>query len=92
MLHLFLVHATESEQTDRVHQFFSSYSEQFTGGPNAQEWAAWFALPFLQKPQRDPRFQVNAVRKHENLWKLSVTWTTLQTYTMQTRHLVEIAA
>ena len=68
MLRLFLVHAIESEQTDRVHQFFSSYSEQFTCGPDAQEWAGWFALPFLQKPQRDPRFQVkNAVKNWEPL-------------------------
>ncbi len=48
-----------------VRDFLAQHGDALLAGPSADEWGAWFALPFLRSPASDPRFQ--ARRRHPAL-------------------------
>lgn len=58
VLRTWLVKAVEAHREEVVKQFFSRHGDSLMQGPNGADWGVWFALPFLQSPAGDPRFQV----------------------------------
>jgi hypothetical protein len=84
LLRALLVTAASAGRTDKVAEFFKLYGPQLLSssssssggwagggddGSGAADWRDWFVLPYLQQPEREPRFQVRgmrgAVRQHE---------------------------
>ncbi len=53
-----LVTALRAGRKDRVAEFFREFGSALLGGPEAGEWRAWFALAYLEAPEKDPAFQV----------------------------------
>jgi hypothetical protein len=71
LLRAFLVSAASAGRSDKVAEFFKLYGPQLlssssgggglAGGDDssgAADWRDWFVLPYLQQPEREPRFQV----------------------------------
>ncbi|KAK9842513.1 hypothetical protein WJX81_003570 [Elliptochloris bilobata] len=57
VLRCYLVHATQAGKPGVVRDFFAQHGDALLAGPSSDEWAPWFALPFLRSPATDPRFQ-----------------------------------
>lgn len=64
VLRCYLVHATQAGKPGVVRDFLAQHGDALLAGPSADEWAPWFALPFLRSPSTDPRFQA----RHLNVW------------------------
>ena len=60
LLRLFLVKAVQAQQMERVTAFFAAHGESLVRGPQSAAWARWFALPFMQQPEKDPDLRVGA--------------------------------
>jgi hypothetical protein len=72
LLRAFLVTAASAGRQDKVAEFFKLYGPQLLSnssssagwagggedGSGAADWRDWFVLPYLQHPEREPRFQV----------------------------------
>lgn len=59
ILRLYVVQAIEANKSSEVQSFYAAFGEQLSSGKEAAEWEPWFSLPFLQKPQKHPRFQAS---------------------------------
>jgi hypothetical protein len=90
LLRAFLVTAASAGRADKVADFFKLYGPQLLSsssggwagggddGSGAADWRDWFVLPYLQQPEREPRFQVrhiiSAVRQHESIAVVTCAW------------------
>lgn len=54
LLRHYLVHAIQHKKREKVVEFFDIYGSDLQG---KQEWAAWFALPYIKNPSSDPTFE-----------------------------------
>jgi hypothetical protein len=53
-----LVHAHKAGKLNDIKSFFADCGETLIRGPDAVEWSAWFALPYISSPASHPTFQV----------------------------------
>ena len=57
LIRYFLVHAVKAQQMEEVRSFFMDYGDLLMAGPEASEWSAWFALPYVHAPAAHPSFK-----------------------------------
>jgi hypothetical protein len=62
LIRYFLVHALKAGKLNDVRSFFAEFGDMLMSGPDAKEWSAWFALPYVNSPANHPSFQV---RQHQ---------------------------
>lgn len=61
----FIVTALKARRPEKVTELFELYGELLLSGREGGAlWHAWFALPYVTKPEADPRFQVGIGRKN----------------------------
>lgn len=48
------MHAVKAQRMDAVRAFFADYGDQLMAGPEAPDWAPWFALPYVAAPAAHP--------------------------------------
>ena len=56
LIRCYLVHAVKAGRMDEVEAFFRDYGDHLMAGPEAPDWAAWFALPYVKAPAAHPSF------------------------------------
>ncbi len=55
----FVVTAMRAHRADKVKELFELYGELLLSAKDGgATWHAWFSLPYITKPESDPRFQV----------------------------------
>lgn len=59
-MRLFLVTAVRAGRQDKVKELFELYGELLLSSARdgGAAWQPWFTLPYVAKPEADPRFQV----------------------------------
>jgi len=53
-----LVHAYKAGKLNDIKSFFADCGDSLMRGPDAEQWSAWFALPYISSPSSHPTFQV----------------------------------
>ena len=53
-----LVHAYKAGKLNDIKAFFADCGDALMRSPAAEEWSAWFALPYISSPSSHPTFQV----------------------------------
>ena len=53
-----LVHAHKAGKLNDMKSFFADCGDSLMRGPDAEQWSAWFALPYISAPSSHPTFQV----------------------------------
>ena len=54
-----LVHAYKAGKLNDIKAFFADCGDALMRSPAAEEWSAWFALPYITSPSGHPTFQVH---------------------------------
>ena len=54
-----LVHAYKAGKLNDIQAFFADCGDALMRSPAAEEWSAWFALPYISSPSGHPTFQVH---------------------------------
>ena len=67
VMRCYLVHATQAGKPGVVRDFLAQHGDALLAGPSADEWAPWFALPFLRSASTDPRFQARRLLRQAHL-------------------------
>lgn len=65
----YLIHAITCGQHEKAREFMQTNIENFRGRP---EWERWFILPFLEKPQDDPAFEIYFAKDWSDAFSLSL--------------------
>ena len=65
----YVVNALQCGQADKVRDIFERYGDSFHV---ANEWSAWFALPFLKDPSNDPAFKGYFTKEWASLLVVSI--------------------
>ena len=54
-----LVHAYKAGKVNDIKAFFADCGDALMHSRAAEEWSAWFALPYISSPTSHPTFQVH---------------------------------
>lgn len=76
LLKYYLVHAVRQRALGRVSDFFLSYSHEIlseAGDTIAGSLRAWFVLPYMEDPERDPEFSVYFTVRWADSLRLTVS-------------------
>ncbi|KAK9906425.1 hypothetical protein WJX75_001628 [Coccomyxa subellipsoidea] len=71
LIRYFLVHALKAGKLNDVRSFFAEFGDMLMSGPDAKEWSAWFALPYVNSPANHPSFQVYFTKEWAQLVETS---------------------
>ena len=64
LIRCFLVYAVRAKQLEEVRAFFRDFGDLLMAGPEAAEWSAWFALPYVHAPASHPSFKARRCPPH----------------------------
>ncbi|XP_027110169.1 uncharacterized protein [Coffea arabica] len=70
ILRYYIVYAIQSRRKDKVVEFFDAHGTNLL--QNDQEWASWFAIPYLKNPHLEPQFRMYFTKEWYNALHLSV--------------------
>lgn len=57
-----MVTALKARRPEKVKELFELYGELLLSGKDGPAaWHPWFVLPYMTKPEADPRFQVRTL-------------------------------
>ncbi|XP_071929462.1 uncharacterized protein [Coffea arabica] len=70
ILRYYIVYAIQSRRKDKVVEFFDAHGTNLL--QNNQEWASWFAIPYLKNPHLEPQFRMYFTKEWYNALHLSV--------------------
>ncbi|XP_021826917.1 WD repeat-containing protein 91 homolog isoform X1 [Prunus avium] len=70
ILRYYVVSAIQSGRRDKVLEFFGMNGNDLL--QRGQDWAAWFAIPYVKKPNSDPEFRIYFSKEWYEALRLSV--------------------
>ncbi|KAM1126875.1 hypothetical protein ACFX2B_041495 [Malus domestica] len=70
ILRYYVVNAIQSGRRDKVLEFFGMIGNDLL--QRDQDWTAWFAIPYVKKPNSDPEFRIYFSREWYEALRLSV--------------------
>ncbi|XP_034205439.1 WD repeat-containing protein 91 homolog [Prunus dulcis] len=70
ILRYYVVSAIQSGRRDKVLEFFGMNGNDLLR--RGQDWAAWFAIPYVKKPNSDPEFRIYFSKEWYEALRLSV--------------------
>ncbi|KAM1020896.1 hypothetical protein ACFX13_042799 [Malus domestica] len=70
ILRYYVVNAIQSGRRDKVLEFFGMIGNDLL--QRGQDWTAWFAIPYVKKPNSDPEFRIYFSKEWYEALRLSV--------------------
>ncbi|XP_070048727.1 uncharacterized protein [Nicotiana tomentosiformis] len=70
ILRYYIVYAIQAGRKDKVIELFDIHGSELL--QKDQEWASWFAIPYIKTPQSDPLFRVYFSKEWSNALHLSL--------------------
>ncbi|XP_075099805.1 uncharacterized protein LOC107772598 isoform X3 [Nicotiana tabacum] len=70
ILRYYIVYAIQAGRKDKVIELFDIHGSELL--QKDQEWASWFAIPYIKTPQSDPQFRVYFSKEWSNALHLSL--------------------
>ncbi|KAJ8531117.1 hypothetical protein K7X08_025848 [Anisodus acutangulus] len=70
ILRYYIIHAIQAGRKDKVIELFDIHGSELL--QKDQEWASWFAIPYIKTPQSEPQFRVYFSKEWSNALHLSL--------------------
>ncbi|XP_075095612.1 uncharacterized protein LOC107810477 isoform X4 [Nicotiana tabacum] len=70
ILRYYIVYAIQAGRKDKVIELFDIHGSELL--QKDQEWASWFAIPYIKTPQSDPLFRIYFSKEWSNALHLSL--------------------
>ncbi|XP_028960038.1 uncharacterized protein [Malus domestica] len=70
ILRYYVVNAIQSGRRDKVLEFFGMNGNDLS--QRSEDWTAWFAIPYVKKPNSDPEFRIYFSKEWYEALRLSV--------------------
>ncbi|XP_003592160.3 WD repeat-containing protein 91 [Medicago truncatula] len=72
ILRFYVVRALQSNNRDKVVEFFHVYGPDLLQSSSQEDWTQWFVIPYVKNPQLDPQFRVFFGKEWSQALHLSV--------------------
>ncbi|KAF3638523.1 hypothetical protein FXO38_22397 [Capsicum annuum] len=70
IIRYYIIHAIQAGRKDKVIELFDIHGSELL--QKDQEWASWFAIPYIKAPQSEPQFRVYFSKEWSNALHLSL--------------------